>query len=126
MIEGILKQIEIAKKELMCLKSELEREGLKKYQYLIGKYYSLAVTCKIKITDIYSVDDHYNSISIECIRIQGGKSDCGRIEIKQCDDYSLSFIDIDEERITEITKEQFISFLEEALNETKQYTIKAL
>lgn len=122
MMELILKQI---KENLAELESTLQKEGLKKYNYLIGKYYSLSVTCKIKIIRIYSIDSNYDCLEIECVRIQGGKSDCGRIEVSQ-DDYILSLIDIDENRITEITKDQFISFLEEALETTKQCTIKSL
>lgn len=126
MNEEILKQIEKKEQEIKVLKSQLEKKALSEYDYLNGKFFSLAATCQIKVTKILSLDTHYKCLSIECIRIQGGKHDRGRIEINPNDDYDLSLNEIDEGMITEISKERFISFLEEAFNTTRECLLALL
>jgi len=118
----LLAKIKNKKDEISKLESIVLKEGLKKYEYLIGKYYLLAATCYIKVTNIDYIDDY--GVNIECIKIQGGKHDAGHIEVNLHDDYALRFVDIDEERITEISKERFLIFLDEALNSTKDSIIK--
>jgi hypothetical protein len=119
-MEAIIKEIERKKAELLKLNKKLDDAGKAKYNFLIGKCYSLAATCKIKVINIMSIDERYNSINIECIRIQGGKHDKGRIEVDINGDYDLSFCDIDEKCITEISQEKFMEFLFEALEETRK------
>jgi len=124
MVEEILNQIKKKEDELSSLKAQLEQEGLKDYSFLIGKYYCLAATCFIKIIHIEYVDDY--GVSVECIKIQGGNHDAGRINVDPYESYELKFIDIYDQRITEVSKEKFVSFLDEALNMTKSSIIEMI
>jgi hypothetical protein len=124
MIDKLLNQIKEKKDELSSLKAQLEKEGLKMYENLIGKYYCLAATCYIKIKSIEYITT--NSVNVECVRIQGGKHDAGRIHIDPFDAYELSFNDINEGLITEVSQDRFILFLEEVLNETRKQTLETI
>jgi hypothetical protein len=110
-IEQQIKQKTI---EIDNLKKILEDEKKSKYEHLLGRYFSLAVTCKIKITGIMSADDRY--LFVECIRIQGKNKD-GNIEIVINDDYGLTYDDIDR-CIDEITEEQFKSFMSDCIEQS--------
>lgn len=110
-IERIIKQKEA---EIAQLKKQLAADKNSKYNYLIGKYFSLACTCKIKITGIIDANDRY--LIIECVRIQGRNAD-GNIEVIIQDDYSLSYDDIDR-CIDEITEDKFKLFLSDSIEQT--------
>ena len=119
----IQNDIDKKKDELLELNNKLDEAGKAKYKYLVGKYYELASNCKIKVIDVCSVDERCNTINIECIRVQGGKHDNGKIEVDINGDYDLRFVDIDKKYITEITQSQFNIFLMEAIEETRKILI---
>lgn len=125
-IEELQEQIKQKRNEISDLNYLINEVGKEKYKFLIGKCYRLASTSCIKIIDIISIEDRYDSVCVECIKIQGGKYDCGKIEVTIKDDYNLRFIDIDEQRITEISKEKFSEFLEEALSFTRNEVLSIL
>ena len=124
MDEELLKQIKQKRDEVRQLEILIEKEGIKKYSFLVGEYYCLAATCYIKVLKIECIGDY--GITVDCIRIQGGKHDGGRIDVDLSESYDLSFVDINEKRITKITKDKFESFLEEALNETKKRVMQII
>ena len=125
-MESILKQIDEKKKEIETLKKQLNEKAKEKYKYLEGKYFSLAATCMIFIKEIISFDEQYRCINVECIRIQGGKHNGGFIDVNPHDDYNLYLKDINKSIITEISRERFLSFLDEALSCAKDRIIAIL
>ncbi len=118
----ILDKIKEKKAELNGLNNLLKQASLNEYSYLIGKYYKLAATSCIYIESLGYVGDGY--VNVNCINIQGGKYDGGKLKINQTDDYEFRIIDIP--RLTEITKEKFLEFLDEAIGKSKQVTIELL
>lgn len=122
MIEEILKQIKEKKDEIHILENQLKQDGLKEYNYLVGKFFKLAATTSIYITSLGYIGDGY--IYVNCINITGGKYDGNRLRINHTDDYELRFSDLS--RITEITKGQFIDFLDESLEYAKKMIVENL
>jgi len=117
-MEKILNKIKENQLEIISLKDELNQLAIIKYNYLIGKYYILAATEFIKITDINYVEN--NNLHIECIRIFGGKHSSGEIRIDINFDYDLNINDINSNYLSEITKESFIKFVHESFDETNK------
>lgn len=117
-MKKLLEKIDKKQSELAKLREELNELGKSKYNGLIGKFFKLSGTEMIKVTDILFVDEQ--CVNVECLAIYGGKHNGGRIEFKIADDRYLVFNDIDENRITEVTREKFIEFLNEAFEETKK------
>lgn len=113
-MKSLLQKIEAKNKELEDLKEQLSAQKKDVYQFLVGRYFSLACTCKIKITGILDADSRY--LIVDCIRIQGKNND-GNLEITMDDDYSLSYDDVDR-CMNEITEQQFFTFLNNAIKET--------
>lgn len=113
-MDKLLEQIEKKDIELKKLKDQLDDKKKEKYHFLIGRYFSLAYTCKIKITGVLDADSRF--LIVDCIRIQG-KNNNGNLEVTTDDDYSLSYDDVDR-CMNEITEEEFLSFLNNAIKET--------
>lgn len=120
----IQEEINKKKAELSNLIEQFEEAVKAEYGFLVGKCYSLAATCKIKVLDINHVDERYGSVGVVCVRIQGGKYDNGRIEIETTCVYDLQLKDIDEELIGEISQAEFNEFLVEALDMPKLVLLK--
>lgn len=116
MIEDILKQIKEKKQEVRTLENLLQQEGLNDYKFLVGKYYRLAGTTSILITSLGYMAENY--IYVNCLKITGGKYDGGRLRINHTDDYEIQLQDIP--RLTEISKDKFNDFLDEAINEARK------
>lgn len=117
-MKQLLDKIKEKQSELEQLREELNQLGKSKYNGLVGKFFSLSATEMIKVTDISYVDD--SAVNVECLTIYGGKHNGGRIEFRIADDRYLMFVDIDEKRITEVTREIFIEFLHESFEVTKE------
>lgn len=111
-INKIKEKIDKKELELSILRKELNDNDKRKYDYLIGKFYKLSATEMIKITDVNYVD--HIGVNFNCIRIYSNDN----IEIILDDNYKISFIDIEEKRITEVSKEMFIEFMYRSFDET--------
>lgn len=113
-INKIKEQIDKKELELSILRKELNDNGKRKYYYLIGKFYKLSATEMIKITDVNYID--HIGINFKCIRIYSNDN----IEIILDDNYKLFFVDIEEKRITEVSKEMFIEFMYSSFDQTSK------
>ena len=114
----LLSKIKEKQSELEQLREELNQFRKSKYNALLGKFFMLSATEMIKVTEILGVDDF--DVNVECLTIYGGKLNGGRIEFQIYDDRYLKLTDIDENRLKEVTKEQFLEFLHESLDVTKE------
>ena len=112
-------KIEEKELELKTLRYELSELEKEKYNYLIGKFFKLSATETIKITgiDYIAYDGRPN---IEFIKLFGGRYGNGLIDFTINDECFLNLIDIEEGKIREITKEEFMKFFNECLEETKK------
>jgi len=122
-MKQLLDKIKEKQSELEQLREELNQLGKSKYNGLVGKFFSLSATEMIMVTDILYVDD--SAVSVECLTIYGGKHSGGRIEFHIADDRYLKFVDIDEKRMIEVTRERFIEFLYESFDVTKEVALGA-
>jgi hypothetical protein len=123
-MKELIEKIEQKEKELSTLREELSELGKSKYAYLIGKFFSLSATEMIKITGINYVDD--TNVNIECLRMFGGKHGNGQIDFKINDDYYLYFVDIEEKRINEVSRERFVEFMYQSFEETTKVATEFL
>lgn len=122
MNKELIEQISIKQAELRALKAQLSQEGCKEFESMVGKYYQLAATCSIKVKHIQYVAE--NEVSVECIKITGGKYDCGRIRINLTDDYSFQINEI--YQLREISKDDFTKFMEECFVESGVKVLEAI
>ena len=113
-INKIKEKIDKKELEISILRNELNEIGKRKYVYLIGKFYKLSATEMIKITDVNYVN--HIGVNFDCIRIYSNDN----IEIILDDNYNLFFVDIEEKRITEVSKEMFIKFMYSSFDETSK------
>jgi hypothetical protein len=123
-MKQLLNKIEEKQSELGHLREELNQLGKSQFNGLVGKFFSLSATEMIKVTDISYVDEI--SVNVECLTIYGGKNNGGRIEFRIADDRYLTFNDINEKRITEVTRERFIEFLYESFEVTKEFATEQI
>ena len=120
-MKELIEKIEQKISELDQLREQLNELGKSKYNGLLGKFFKLSATEMIKVTGILYVDD--TSVNVECLTIYGGKSNNGRLQFESYNDCYLTFDDIDEKKIIEVSREQFIDFLTESFEETKKVVL---
>jgi hypothetical protein len=124
LLHKLLHKIKETKNELNKLNHELNEFNKNKYSFIIGKFFSLSATEIIKVIDIINVD--YDYIYVECLSVYGGECNLGNIEINISDYRNLKINDIDENRIIEISKDQFIKCINESLDLTKNIVLSSI
>jgi len=124
-LKTLLSEIKQKKEELRDLNERVDDLAKKEFNYLVGKYFLLAATSRIKVTGIMYIEENRNTVIVECIRIQGGKYDLGRIHVEINDDYPLRLEEIEDSTIKEISQDDFNEFLIEALEVTREKIIES-
>lgn len=122
-IKQLIEKIEENKKENYSLRLQIENEINAKYQKYIGKYFK---TYRTSVDYIFGIDyiDSY-SIVFETISVYGCSDESFEVKINY-DELSLRFEEVEEYfESKEITKEEYLAFVEKAFENSKENLLKA-
>lgn len=123
-IKQLIEKIEKNKKENYSLQLQIENEMNAKYEKYIGKYFKTSSTSVDYILNIEYSDSY--SIVFETISVNGCLDES--FEVKICyDELSLRFNGMEEYfESKEITKQEYLAFVEKAFENSKENLLKSL
>jgi len=111
-------QISQKEQELKELRAKVREQDKEEYKKLIGNYYKLSPSEYIRVDLINQFTS--SVIFVTGLLIYGGKEAEGNFEIKFSEEISLSA----EELQQQVTREEFLNFLNQSLDYTRTKLIK--
>lgn len=102
------KEIQDLKNRISVLQEEKQSKERETFPDIVGRYFSVAVTCCVKVTEVLSYDKGFNEVNADCISVHLWK-DTNDAAIDTNSNYGIGLEN-------EITEEKFIEFYKEAKN----------